>query len=193
MSTSRNIYQSLAQLQKLNALDHIGTPQSKHKSQPGPSYQPYAVTQHIKHKKNFEEITKRELVEYRDALQGFKSAYQEEAQVHYSAQHPIYVEYVNILKKLQKIWTLAGKLDSFIQTNTVDQAKDIQKTCISILKDRELSDYAPLFKPSKYFDNYGRQLEPKYGIWTYNGKVYQMETVITNLQDIMQWFIEKLS
>ena len=104
-------------------------------------YQPDVITKHIEYKNKFEAKTRRELVEYKDSLQGFKSAYQEQAEAHYSAQHPIYVEYVNILKKLQEIWTLPVKLDSFIQTNTVDQATDIQRTCISILKDCELSEY----------------------------------------------------
>lgn len=145
-----------------------------------------------------EKIMIRDLVECRNALNGFKSTNQERTEVHYSTlkrQYPVYVDYDNILKKLHTIWTLPGKLDSFIETNTVDQdqAKDIQKTCRSILNNHESSDYAPLFKTSKYFSNAGNQRYPEYGLWTYNGKEYEMEAVITDVQDIMKWFIQKLS
>jgi hypothetical protein len=183
MSTSRNIHQSLAQLKELSGLDHTGmlselSPQDRRPTG------------------NYEEFQKQQLEEYKNALWDFMSINQEEANTNYSSltrRNPGINTYEMILNKLNKICELPSMLTSFIATNTVEKAQQINETCKSILYGHETDTYAPLFQTSKYRDNTGNELKPKYGIWTYNEKKYQMKTVITDVQAIMMFFIQKLS
>jgi hypothetical protein len=153
-----------------------------------------------RHTKNMKETgsqrINRDLIECKDALQSFKSTNQTTAEEHYDTlkrQNKMDVAYDQILTKLHKIFALSEKLESFIKNPTVDQAREIQEDCIIILFYHDVPVYYPLFKTSKYFNNFGQPCEPEYGKWTYDGKEYQMDNMITNVQNIMSWFIITLS
>jgi hypothetical protein len=101
----------------------------------------------------------RDLIECKDALQSFKSTNQTTAEEHYDTlkrQNKMDVAYDQILTKLHKIFALSEKLESFIKNPTVDQAREIQEDCIIILFYHDVPVYYPLFKTSKYFNNFGQ-------------------------------------
>lgn len=129
------------------------------------------------------------LVIYKNALEYFKSTYASQAEIHYtklSAQDKMINTYDQILKKLREICALPRMLDLYIATPTIDQARDIYMHCRSILYMHERSEYDPLFKTHTYFDLQGFQHEPEYGKWTYQGNIYKMDNMITEIQRFMQ-------
>jgi hypothetical protein len=132
----------------------------------------------------------RKLVEYKDALEDFKSTNQARAEEYYAnlkRQNPVIITYDQILEKLRKICALPQMLGSYIDTPTIDQANDIYGHCMSILYMHERSEYDSLFKTYTYLDPQGFQHEPEYGKWTYKGHIYKMENMITDIQDIMDF------
>jgi hypothetical protein len=107
-----------------------------------------------------------DFAEYKDALESFRSTNQAQAEAHYAdlkGQNRLINTYDKILEKFHKICALPQKLASYIDTPTIDQTNDIIEHCRSILNDHERTDYNPLFKTSKYFDNAGFQCQPEYG------------------------------
>jgi hypothetical protein len=171
MSTSRDIHESLNKLKVLGGLNDI-TPNL-----------------HIEKLQNMRTTMNRKLIEYKNALQDFKLTNQERAELHYtklSAQDKAIVTYDQILEKLRGICALPQMLDLYIATPTSEQAQKIYKHCRSILYMHERPEYDPLFKTHRYFDPQGFQHEPEYGKWTYKGKTYEMDNMITEIQRIMQ-------
>jgi hypothetical protein len=54
----------------------------------------------------------------------------------------------------------------------------------------DATDYNPLFMTSKYFNNFGQEIQPEYGIWTYHGQKYEMKKMLNDIQNIMDFFSE---
>jgi len=160
MSTSRDIHESLKKLKVLSGLHDTS-----------PNF----------HDEKVKEEETNVLVKYKDALENFKSTHQ-------IRDTMIFINY-QISEKLYKICALPQMLDSYINTPTIDQAQTICNHCKSILNMHERSDYDPLFKTYTYLDPQGFQRKPKYGVWTYNEHKYEMKKIITDIQDIMEWFI----
>ena len=205
---SISIQKSLTQLKELSGLDHIGfhhidgRPQYSD-SEPWmehPDSEPWMEhpdVRQVKHlQKKAEKARNSALVEYKNALYDFKSTHEKQALAEYNdlkRNFPSHDEYVQILEKLQEIFALPDMLDSYIKTPTVKIAQDITDSCTTILRMHEQKHYDPLFKTHKYLDLQGREKQPKYGKWTYKAKEYELEKVITNVKNIMKWFIQKLS
>jgi hypothetical protein len=144
------------------------------------------VTRVKRLQKESEEARNSALEEYRNALSAFKSTHETQALAEYTGlirRFPLYDEYVQILEKLQTIFALPDMLNSYIQTPTVETAKDITDKCRDILRDHALHDYDPLFKTYTYEDRQGSRKQPKYGKWTYNEKEYKMDEMIQDIQN----------
>jgi hypothetical protein len=180
---SISIQKSLTQLTELSVLDHLGP---KYPSEPDLWMEHHDMTNLKRLQKEAKKAKDSALVEYRNALSAFKSTHETQALAEYTGlmrTFPLYHEYVQILEKLKTIFALPDMLNSYIQTPTVETAKDITDKCRSILRDHERRDYDPLFQPSKYLDLQGRQKQPKYGKWTYNAKEYEMKKMIEDIQN----------
>jgi tetratricopeptide (TPR) repeat protein len=178
MSTSRDIHESLNKLKVLGGLNDIRPNLRKEKIE------------------TIEDTMNRQLGEYKDALEYFKSTNQARAEEHYAnlkRQNPAIGTYDQILEKLRKICDLPQMLGLYMQNHTDDQANDIYKHCRSILYMHNATHYNPLFMTSKYFNNFGQEIQPEYGTWTYNGHKYEMKKMITEIQEIMSYFITTLS
>jgi hypothetical protein len=194
MSTSRNIHKSLTQLKRLSGL--VDTDEPKSSFELDPWMENPDVTYVKRLQKKSENARNSTLKEYRNALSAFKSTHKTQALAEYTdlkRRFPSHSEYVQILKKLRAIFKLPKQLKSFIQQPTIDNAKNINKKCTSILRMHEQRDYDPLFKTYAYLDLQGREKIPKYGKWTYNKKEYEMQEMIQDIQDKISFFIIKLS
>jgi hypothetical protein len=184
MSTSRNIHKSLTQLKRLSGLVDTDEPNSSFELDPW--MENPDVTRVKRLQKKSEKARNSALEEYRNALSAFKSTHERQAVAEYTGlirTFPLYHVYEQILEKLQTIFALPDMLNSYIQTPTVETAKDITDKCRDILRDHELREYDPLFQPSTYLDVQGKRKQPKYGKWTYNAKEYEMKKMIQDIQN----------
>ena len=181
----------LTQLQGLTGLNHIAGDPSWHQRHIAnidtPPQMPADRT--LKYVQDVNQRRERDLIECKNALEGFKSTNEQEAETYYTAQiknNPQTYEYVQILEKLHAIFALPGKLDSFIKTHTPAQAENIKVDCRTILRMHEKADFDPLFKTCSYSNSQGVQFKPKYGKWTYDAKEYEMEKMIKEVQVMMR-------
>jgi hypothetical protein len=184
MSTFPNIHKSLTQLKRLSGLVDTDEPNSSFELDPW--MENPDVTRVKRLQKKSENARNSDLEEYRNALSAFKSTHETQALAEYTGlirRFPLYHEYVRILEKLQTIFALPDMLNSYIQTPTVETAKDITDKCRDILRDHALREYDPLFQPSTYLDVQGKRKQPKYGKWTYNAKEYEMKKMIQDIQN----------